>query len=146
MGLETLQCSKVYFDTNIFIYAIEDHDGYRDQVRALFKHLYEHNCQIVTSELTYAECLVKPLRENDETSIKNYEKNLIDSAAVYMNPVTLNVLRRAAIFRANYATKLPDAIHIATAIETGCTHVVSNDKQLPAVEGINFFRFKDIDN
>lgn len=88
--------------------------------------------------------MVKPLTENDEKSIKNYEKNLVDSAVVQMSPVTLNVLRRAAIYRAKHATKLPDAVHIATAIETGCTHVISNDKNLPTVDDLDFIQFKDI--
>ena len=133
MGLETLRQTKVYFDANLFIYAIEDHDDYRAQILQLFQHLYEHNCQIVSSELTYAECLVKPLKEQDEESIKNYEKTLIDSGSIQLMPVTLNVLRHAAIFRAKHATKLPDAIHVET-----------DDRKLPAIEEIEFIFLKDL--
>ncbi len=144
MGLDILHNSKVYFDTNVFIYAIEDHVGYHDQIFQLFQHLHERNCKIVSSEITYAECLVKPLKEQDEESIRNYEKRLVDSKLIQLVPVTLAVLRHAAIFRAHYSTKLPDAIHVATAIEAGCSYLISNDRKLPVIEGLEFIFLRDI--
>jgi len=144
MGLESLDHSTVYFDANTFIYAIEDHEDYRAPIRRLFEHLSAHRCQIVSSELTYAECLVKPLKVRDEASIKNYESHLIDSGSVQLMPVTLNVLRHAAILRAHHTTKLPDAIHVATAIDAGCSHLISNDRKLPTVNGIELLFLKEI--
>lgn len=144
MGLDTLRNSKVYFDANILIYAIEGYEDYRVQNLQLFQHVSDNNCQIISSELTYAECLVKPLKDNDEDSIRNYEKSLIDSAHFQLAPVSLGVLRRGALLHAHQNVKLPDAIHVATAIESGCTHIVSNDKKLPDINGLDFVYLKDL--
>jgi predicted nucleic acid-binding protein len=51
----------VYLDTNIFIYALEGYPAFRPALSALFEALDHHEITAVTSELTLAEVLVKPL-------------------------------------------------------------------------------------
>jgi hypothetical protein len=49
-----------------------------------------------------------------------------------VGPIHTSALRYAAVLRAQYKTlKLPDAIHISTAIGFGCTHLLSGDSRLP---------------
>lgn len=48
-------------------------------------------------------------------------------------PITVPVLERAARIRANWLSiKLPDAVHLATAIEHSCGAFVTADRQLAA--------------
>lgn len=145
MELDIQPKSRVYLDANIFIYAIEDHESYRPHIAQLYQHLYERDCQIVTSELTYAECLVKPLKEQHEGSIRTYEEVLLQSDVVHLIPVSLSVLRHASIIRANSSMKLPDAIHVATAKEAHCAYIVSNDRKLTLSEGIENIYLSEID-
>lgn len=137
MGIEIPKGANIYFDANIFIYAFENHDGYRDEIATLFNQLYGQNCQIISSELTYAECLVKPLKENDTNSIARYEHFLVHSDSISLIPISLDILRRASLFRAHRSIRLPDAIHVATAIESDCKYIISNDKGLPDIENIH---------
>lgn len=75
----------------------------------------------------------------------NYVTNGIRYPASFqLTPVSLKVLRRAAISRANQSTKLPDARHVATAVEAGCSHIISNDKNLPIADGIQLIYLKDL--
>lgn len=58
--------NKVYLDTNIFIYALEGFSQYLDILTGLFNALDEGVIIGVTSELTLAEVLIKPMRDNNE--------------------------------------------------------------------------------
>lgn len=145
MELDIQPKSRVYLDANIFIYAIEDHESYRPHIAQLYQQLHERECQIVTSQLTYAECLVKPLEDQHEASIRTYENELLQSEVVRLIPINLDVLRQASIIRANSKTKLPDAIHMATAFESHCSYMVSNDRKLLSFDGIESIYLSEID-
>ena len=87
---------------------------------------------IVTSELTLAELLVEPLRAGDRLRIAAYETLLTTHEAINVVSVDRPILTGAAHIRAAHSsTKLPDAIHIATAELAGCQIVLSADRRLP---------------
>ncbi|MGB7087656.1 MAG: PIN domain-containing protein [Phormidesmis sp.] len=52
-------------------------------------------------------------------------------------PISRSILIRAAAIRASTKLKLPDAIHAATAITTGCTTFLTNDKQFKTVKRLH---------
>ncbi|HPO12257.1 MAG TPA: PIN domain-containing protein [Candidatus Hydrogenedentes bacterium] len=52
------------------------------------------------------------------------------SAALEVVPISDNILEIAAELRATTRLKLPDAIHMATAIVTNCTSFLTNDRSI----------------
>jgi predicted nucleic acid-binding protein len=56
---------RVYTDANLVIYAVEGFAAYLDQIRALMTAMNAGEITIVTSELTLAEVLVKPLKDQN---------------------------------------------------------------------------------
>nr|WP_306228935.1 PIN domain-containing protein [Aurantimonas sp. CSK15Z-1] len=60
-------------------------------------------------------------------------------------PVDRTILRRSATMRAKLKNKLADAIHIATAVETGCSHLLSEDRRLQLPETVVRLRALDLD-
>lgn len=123
---------RLYLDTNIFIYAFEG----SAEPAALLRQLLlspqrDGRPQLVTSEFTLAEALVHPYRRSDAARIELYENWTASNAYVEVGPVDRAVLRGAAALRADHAAlKLPDAIHIATAILGGCPYLLTADGQL----------------
>lgn len=51
--------------------------------------------------------------------------------------------RRAAEVRALTGLKIPDALQVATALQTGCTAFVTNDRQIPSVEEMRMPQLRD---
>ncbi len=120
---------RVYWDTNIFINLVQGKDVVRGKLEQLLSRIRRREQTfIVTSELTYAETIVFPYREKNERLMALYENWSYSNAVLEVRPVTRRVLHQAAVLRAEYKSlKLPDAIHIATAIDADCTHVLSGD-------------------
>ena len=59
-----------------------------------------------------------------------------DYQIVTLTPISLNVLDKAAAIRAAHKTALPDAIHIATAIEAHCDVFMTNDRKMKGFNGL----------
>ena len=65
MGIvENIQGSRIYLDTNVFIYALEAYPEYELSLNSLFSAIDSGKLTAVTSELTLAEVLIKPMIDN----------------------------------------------------------------------------------
>ena len=79
---------RVYFDTNIFIYALEGYAAFRSALTALFEALDRKALTAVTSELTLAEALVKPLLDRHAERQAAYLQLLQSTASLMVVPVS----------------------------------------------------------
>lgn len=97
---------------------------------------------MVTSELTLAECIVRPVAEKDHDTLDRYEHLLSGDDVIETHQVAWAILHMAGILRGqNRALRTPDAIHIATAITHGCEMMLTGDKRLRA-EYTFYFKFE----
>lgn len=124
---------RVYLDANVFIRAFESPQQEADPILELFRALRERKRFSVTSELTLAELLAPPQREGaSELPIKRrfYLGLIVWSGFIDLTPVTQSILLDTADLRRVANHKLPDAIHIVTAIQKRCAFFMSNDKRV----------------
>lgn len=127
---------SVYVDTNIVIYAIEGFEKYKTLLLGLLMAMDRQELTTITSELTIAEVLVKPKQQNNTALQEAYLNFLQPSSCLSILPVSRQVLIEAAEIRARSGLRLPDAIHAATAIQSGCKSFLTNDLrflQIPAL-------------
>jgi predicted nucleic acid-binding protein len=140
-----LKLKRIYLDTNAFIEAFEHNTPVSTLLRQLLlSEPRDGKPILVTSQLTLAELLVKPFEEGRSDLVEVYENWTSTNPYIEGVPLVRAVLRDAAARRAaNKSLKLPDAIHITTAIGTGCSHFVSNDDQLKNVPELFFVRLTE---
>ena len=129
-ALEEILGEKVYLDANFFIYALEEVEPWVGVARRILVALDQGACSGVTSELSVAECLVKPLELGRADMVQSYQAFLQERRFFSVVPVTRELLIEAARLRALSRIKLPDAIHAATALQRGCTSFLTNDDRL----------------
>jgi predicted nucleic acid-binding protein len=134
---------RIYLDTNIFIMAFERQDEISDHLSQLFVTGDKTGEQkFVTSELTLSELLVKPYQERDDSLIDIYESLILTNGWLEVLPIVPPTLRYAAILRSQYTSlKLPDAIHLSTAIGTNCSHVLTDDRRIKGEYELTHHRY-----
>ena len=127
---------RLYLDTNIFIYALEGYSVFRPILTPLFETIDRGSIHAITSELTLAEVLVKPLLDRSREREAAYLQAIRQSTSLHLEPVSRDILIAAAHLRAELGLKLPDAIHAATATITHCERLLTNDARFKTLPGI----------
>jgi predicted nucleic acid-binding protein len=132
---------RIYLDSNILISAFSG-EAERGNAPLLMEMLAAvanvSSAPFLTSELSLAETLVRPFRNENQEAVAEFQTVVQPSAWLEVLPVDRTVLIRSAQLRAQRpALKLPDAIHLATALEAGCAHMLTADQgvhsELPVV-------------
>jgi predicted nucleic acid-binding protein len=130
--------SRIFWDTNIFVYLFEDYAGLSLDVANLRRRMIERGDQLFTSTMTLGEILVKPIEKGDEKLRRSYWDSLTQSTT--MLPFDLNAASHYAQIRRDRGIKPPDAIQLACAAQAGIDLFVTNDERLrnKVVPGIQF--------
>jgi len=130
--------SRVFWDTNLFIYLLESHGPNFELVTNLRKAMLSRGDQLLTSTLTLGEVLVKPVEQHDEDLARKYGDAIVTAS------ITIDFdVRAARIYaglRSNRSLRPPDAIQLACAAAAGVDLFITNDGRLHSmqVEGIQF--------
>jgi predicted nucleic acid-binding protein len=136
MGLTLPAEGSVYLDANGFIYSVERIEPYRTVLDPLWKGAQAGKFEIVTSELTLLETLVKPLRD-DDALLQELFRTLLNAREVRLIPATAALWERAAALRARIPRlRTPDALHAATALVVGTPMFLTNDPGFRQIAGL----------
>lgn len=114
----------------MIISAAEKSDSFGPAQALFFAHADERQIEVVTSEITLAECLVKPFADKDIFAVETYMSLLGEQPGLPVIPISRPILLSAAQLRAETKLKLPDAIHVATAKWAECSVFVTNDREI----------------
>lgn len=134
---------RIGIDTAPFIYLWERHPRYLTLSEELFSYLKSPEVFGFTSIITLIEVCIHPQRQGRADLIATYEKALLHSQQVQTWPVNIEVARRTVQLRAAYNIHIPDALHLATAMASGATLFVTNDRRLQKVTQIEVLSFED---
>lgn len=130
--------SRIFWDTNLFIYLLEDYGNFSKAVAQLRSKMLARGDQLLTSTLTLGEILVKPAERGETELCMKYEQ-AISSAAVIVS-FDLKAARIYGELRTERSLKAPDAIQLACAANAAVDLFVTNDERLQGkyVRGIQF--------
>ena len=136
--------SRIFWDTNLFVYMVEGHGESASKVVALGERMNERGDELCTSTLTLGELLVKPLEDRREDLVDRYEKALA-ATSVLLIPFDRACARIYAELRQDRSTRAPDAIQLACAAQARCDLFITNDDRLSrkVVPGIQFIASLD---
>jgi predicted nucleic acid-binding protein len=131
-------------ETAPFIYFVESHPTYVDKMRDIFQEIRGSQAFVVTSTVTLTEVLTKPLASSDTALMNTYRQMLLHSRGITLLPIDAAIAERAATLRARYGLKTPDALQVATAIESNCD-ALTNDKGIQRVKEIAVLVLDDLE-
>ncbi|HLK33006.1 MAG TPA: type II toxin-antitoxin system VapC family toxin [Terriglobales bacterium] len=130
--------SRIFWDTNIFIYLFENYGELSEQAAELRRKMLARGDRLLTSALTLGEILVKPTEHHDRELCRKYEDAILAAAVVL--PFDTKAARNYATLRCDRSLRAPDALQLACASAAGADLFVTNDARLQGkrVEGIQF--------
>ena len=136
--------SRIFWDTNLFVYLLEDKGELTERVVLLRERMVERNDELLTSALTLGELLVKPMEVGNDFLVRRYEQAIAAAAAVIpFDQAAASVL---AAVRRDRTIRPPDAIQLACASVAGVDLFITNDKRLSrsVVPGIQFIQSLEV--
>jgi predicted nucleic acid-binding protein len=140
----TIEKHKIIgFDTGPFIYFIENVSPYADLLEPVFGLLENNALRAVTSALTFAEILVKPLAEKNIHLADEIKFTLESFSSLSMVAIDEKVAEAAALIRARHGFRLPDALQIAAAMCGEATLFITNDARLKKFAAIEVLVLSD---
>lgn len=126
--------ASVYLDANILIRMTEGVLDDQNAIHAALLPYVEAEAAFVTSELTFTEVLVHPIRLKNQARIERYHRLMTEF--VEPLPISREVLLTAARIRADFpALRTPDAIHTATALLAKASVFITGDRGIKAITG-----------
>lgn len=130
--------TRVFFDTNIYIYMFEGLEPNRTRMLEIRKRMLDRGDRIVTSAMTLGEVLVKPTKLGQVSVIEQYDR-AIRATAEIIN-FDAQVAWRFASLRATHNLRSADAIQLACAAHHGVDLFITNDLHLHKLDvpGIGF--------
>lgn len=144
MGLiDKLLCRAVYFDTNIFIYLLEGSVEYAKQIRSIKLAIEAGEFKVFSSEIIFSEILPLHVKANDHDKIQIIIEFLSASGAFNLVPADRDVCIQSGFLRGMAGMKTPDALHVATAIQSGCDIFLTNDKRIKTPDSLELVILSD---
>jgi predicted nucleic acid-binding protein len=130
-------------DTALFIYYIEDVAPYADLLDPVFRLLEDHALRAVTSTVTLAEILTKPFADKNFSLADEIKFTLKSFSSLSVASLDEGLAEAAALIRARYTIRLPDAVQVATAVQREATLFLTNDKRVKKVDALEVLVLSD---
>jgi len=137
--------SRLAFDTAPIIYFVEANPTYDALVSNIFNRVASGVIEGRTSVISLSEVLVQPILARRSDLQNAYRELLLKSSNFQTLPIGATVAENAARLRAVYGLRLPDAIQIAFAIDSGCQAIVCNDHSMRRVTELPVLVLDDLE-
>jgi uncharacterized protein len=131
--------SRIYWDTMLFVYWIEENPAYSKRMKQIVSRMKERGDQLCTSCFAIGEVLVGPHKMRANHLVEQIRR-ILRPPFLEVIPFTLETADHYAAIRAAHAVSAPDAIHLACAAQAGIDLFLTNDSSLisKVVPGIQF--------
>jgi uncharacterized protein len=131
--------SRIYWDTMLFIYWLEDNPRYARRVIEIQSRMKERRDQLLTGALTFGEVLAGVYRRGDAQRAEEV-RVLLRQAVAEVLPFDLETADHYARIRAAFEVSPADAMHLAAAANARTDLFLTNDNRLVGkfVPGIQF--------
>lgn len=131
--------TKIFWDTNLFIYLFQSDPRFGARVAYLRKKSLDRGDEIFTSALAIGEILAGTYRDKKAEDAERIREGIL-GAGVRVLPFDSRAMDIFGRIRAKHRTSAADTIHLACAATEGMDLFLTNDHDLPKllIPGIKF--------
>jgi uncharacterized protein len=131
--------SRIYWDTMLFVYWIEEHPRYAKRVLQLREKMRMRQDRLCTGAFAVGETLAGPYKTGNKETARKI-RDAFRPPFIEVIPFTLETADHYAQIRAIKGVSTADAIHLACAAQAGVDLFLTNDANLigKVIPGIQF--------
>jgi predicted nucleic acid-binding protein len=131
--------SRIFWDSMICIYLLEDHPIFAPRVRQLLERAFKRGDALFTSYLALGEVLAGAEKSPDQQKRRTVQQTMSEMGFSYL-AFDQDAVAPFGHLRARERIKVADAIHLACAASAGIDLFLTGDKQLMRLDvpGIQF--------
>jgi len=131
--------SRIYWDTMLFVYWLEDNPRYAPRVQQIFENMTRRQDLLCTSTFAIGETLVGFHKRRELDKAKRVG-TWFQAGSVELIPFTAGLADSYAEIRASTGVSSADAIHLACAAAANTDLFLTNDRNLVGkiIPGIQF--------
>jgi uncharacterized protein len=131
--------SRIYWDSMLFIYWLDDNPLFAKRVAAIHTRMRERKDELITSAVTVGEVLAGVYRKSSAQRVDEIRAALLSLLSEVV-PFTVETADHYAWIRGSTNIASPDAIHLACAASAKTDLFLTNDKSLvgKVIPGIQF--------
>lgn len=136
---------RLYIETAPLIYYVEENLTYLALMDTIVEYLEDKPIEAISSSIILTEVLNQPIRSGRFDLEQAYKNILLNNSTFRLMDVTPTIAENAAKLRAKYNLRTPDALHVATALQTNCNAFLTNDLGLKRVNEIVVLVLDDLE-
>jgi predicted nucleic acid-binding protein len=131
--------SRIYWDSMLFIYWLENHPVFAKRIAAIHSRMQERGDRLITGAFTFGEVLAGAYRRG-VPQLADETRGLLLSVVSEVVPLTMEAADHYARIRGTLGIAPADSVHLACAACAGTDLFLTNDKGLvgKAIPGIQF--------
>jgi predicted nucleic acid-binding protein len=131
--------SRIYWDTMLFIYLLEDHPAFLQRTRGLLERAYKRGDSLYTSYLALGELMAGAEKLQHPKTASVVVETIREMGFSFL-PFDGDAVAPFSTLRSKQKLKIADAIHLACAASAGIDLFLTGDQQLTRLDvpGIQF--------
>ena len=131
--------SRIFWDSMLFIYLLEDHPVYSARTEYLLQRSYDRGDELFTSYLALGEIRAGVEKSSDLSKVGTIRSSLDELGFSYLEFAATAVTPFSRL-RSQTRLRIADSIHLACAAAAGIDLFLTGDRQLTGmyVPGIQF--------
>jgi uncharacterized protein len=132
--------SRIYWDTMLFIYWLEENPQFGKRVDAIWSRMQERDDQLITGALAFGEVFAGAYKRGASKERIQEVKAALENAVSALVPFTAETADIYGRIKGSLNIPSADAIHLACAAQARTDLFLTNDKDLvgKVIPGIQF--------
>ena len=139
-SLNELMGQSVYIDANIFIYFLDGQEPFLSMVTPFLEAVLNGEIIGYTGDAVLAEVMVHPYKFGNLATIDRFKAFFAQEDFLSILTHDSKAFDLASQLSGTKGMKLVDSLHMATALQAGCTYMLTHDKGMKSVDGIRIIR------
>jgi len=135
---------RLGLESSVFIYQFEGNPRYTGLTRPVFRDLAGDRVRAMTSVITITEILVPTWKLDDPELRDQILNRVMNFPNIDWIAADTRISDVAALYRARYRLRTPDAIQAATATVSGATGFVTNDRVFTRIPSFETLILEDL--